>query len=107
VALPLVIHSLGGGRPGPALAGLDGKVTCHYRNLPLLYARESDAAVAMLERVCAPQPMRRLLRDHEPLKKMVYQNQGAKARALFDRAALPRMEKQIRNQLRQQDLWLV
>jgi hypothetical protein len=27
VALPLVIHSLGGGRPGPDLAGLDGNVT--------------------------------------------------------------------------------
>ncbi|WP_428541728.1 hypothetical protein [Profundibacter sp.] len=31
VALPLVIHSLGGGRPGPELDGLDGDITCHYR----------------------------------------------------------------------------
>src|SRR5690606_38784828 len=31
VILPLVIHSLGGGRPCPELAGLDGAVTCHYR----------------------------------------------------------------------------
>ena len=45
VALPLVIHSYGGGRPGPELAGLDGAITTHYRALPLLYARESDAAV--------------------------------------------------------------
>ena len=36
IALPLVIHALGGGRPGPELAGLDGDITCHYRNLPLL-----------------------------------------------------------------------
>ncbi|MEY4872118.1 MAG: hypothetical protein RLZZ563_1448, partial [Pseudomonadota bacterium] len=35
VALPLVIHSLGGGRPGPDLAGLDGALTCHWRILPL------------------------------------------------------------------------
>ncbi len=54
VVLPLVIHSFGGGRPGPNLAGLDGDVTCHYRTLPLLYARESDRAVEVLEAVAAP-----------------------------------------------------
>ena len=36
ITLPLVIHSLGGGRPGPGLAALDGSATCHYRTLPLL-----------------------------------------------------------------------
>ena len=46
--LPLVIHSLGGGRPGPALDGLDGDVTCHYRRLPLLYARDPEAAAGAL-----------------------------------------------------------
>ena len=51
IALPLVIHSFGGGRPGPELAGLDGDVTCHYRTLPLLYARESDRVVEVLEQV--------------------------------------------------------
>jgi hypothetical protein len=30
VALPLTIHALGGGRPGPDLAGLDSTVTCHW-----------------------------------------------------------------------------
>ncbi len=39
VTLPLVIHSFGGGRPGPELAPLDGPATCHYRALPLLYAK--------------------------------------------------------------------
>ena len=51
VALPLVVHSFGGGRPGPQLSGLDGDVTCHWRLMPLLYARESDAVVEVLERV--------------------------------------------------------
>jgi len=106
VALPLVIHSLGGGRPGPGLAGLDGAVTCHYRTFPLLYARESDAAVAMLESVATPNAIKRLLRGHEPLRKMVYGGQGAKARAMFDRADLPRQEKVIRNRLRAAGLWL-
>ena len=36
IALPLVIHSFNGGRPGPELAGMDGDITCHWRALPLL-----------------------------------------------------------------------
>ena len=51
ITLPLVIHSFGGGRPGPDLAALDGSATCHYRAMPLLYAQESDHAVAVLEEV--------------------------------------------------------
>ncbi|MFN4154550.1 MAG: hypothetical protein ACK4HF_07840 [Paracoccaceae bacterium] len=105
-ALPLVIHSFGGGRPGPGLAGLDGDVTCHYRTLPLLYARESDRAVEVLEAVAKDQPLRRVLRDHAPVKAMVYQNQGRRARALFDRANLPHREQVIRNTLKREGLWL-
>lgn len=105
VALPLVIHSLGGGRPGPELAGLDGDVTCHYRSLPLLYARESDRVVEVLETVAAPNPVKKLLRRHEPFKKLIYNRKGAKARALFDRSALPRREQAIRKTLRQEGLW--
>ena len=106
IALPLVIHSFGGGRPGPALAGLDGDVTCHYRTLPLLYARESDRVVAVLEQVAGQKELRRILRDHEPVKVMVYQNRGRKARALFDRADLPRREQAIRFVLKREGLWL-
>ena len=106
IALPLVIHTLGGGRPGPELAGMDGDVTCHYRHIPLLYARESDRAVAVLEEVARQQPLRRLLRDHEPVKLMVYQNRGRKARALFDRADLPRREQALRAVLKEAGLWL-
>ncbi len=106
VALPLAIHALGGGRPGPELAGLDGAVTCHYRTFPLLYARESDKAVAVLEEVAGPNRLKRLLREHEPIRRLVYQGGGARARALFDRAALPRGEKAIRQRLKAEGLWL-
>lgn len=106
IALPLVIHSFGGGRPWPGLAGLDGDVTCHYRTIPLLYARESDAAVAMLEAVATQKDLRPLLRQHEPIKVMVYQNRGRKVRALFDRENLPRREQIIRNTLKREGYWL-
>ncbi|MEI4485966.1 hypothetical protein V8J36_07165 [Frigidibacter sp. MR17.14] len=106
VVLPLVIHSLGGGRPGPELSGLDGAVTCHYRTLPLLYARESDATVAALETTMAPNPLKKLLKDWEPMKRMVYQGRGAKVRALFDRADLPRREQIIRARIKTAGLWM-
>ncbi|MDZ7909560.1 MAG: hypothetical protein U5N10_16000 [Gemmobacter sp.] len=105
IALPLVIHSLGGGRPGPALSGLDGDVTCHYRSLSLLYARESDRAVEVLEAVCAPRKVKQVLKEHEPFRKLVYQGKGHQARALFDRANLPRKEQAIRNQLKKNGFW--
>ena len=106
IALPLVIHSFGGGRPGPELAGLDGNITCHYRHLPLLYARESDLAVEVLENVAKDQPLRKLLREYEPAKMMVYQNKGRKARELFDRNDLPRREQMLRGPLKEAGLWL-
>lgn len=106
IALPLVVHSFGGGRPGPGLAGLDGGVTCHYRSLPLLYAREADRAVEVLEQVAEEKENRRLLRDWPQAKQMVYQNKGRKARALFDRQNLPHREQAIRNTLKREGLWL-
>lgn len=105
IVLPLVIHGLGGGRPGPELSGMDGAVTCHYRALPLLYARESDRAVAELEAIAGIQPLKRLLRESEAVRKMIYQGRGAKARALFDRAQLPPREQQIRSRLKAGGLW--
>ena len=106
VALPLVIHSFGGGRPGPELDGLDGDVTCHYRTLPLFYARESDAAVAALEAATAPQPVKKILRNHEAAKKLIYQGKGQKLRAKFDRNNLPKREQVLRNAIRREGLWL-
>jgi hypothetical protein len=106
IVLPLVIHSLGGGRPGPELAALDGAATCHYRTLPLLYARESDHAVAVLEAVTAPNRIKKHLRDHEPFHQLVYRGRGAEVRALFDRANLPRREQAIRNRIKAAGAWM-
>lgn len=105
VVLPLVIHSLGGGRPGPDLDGLDGALTCHYRHFALLYARESEAAVAALEEVAAPNRLKKLLKPHAPLQRMIWRGDGARARALFDQDKLPREERIIRHRLRVAGLW--
>lgn len=106
IALPLVIHAFGGGRPGPELDALDGTATCHYRTLPLLYARESDRAVAVLETIAADPDLRPVLRHWGAFKRMVIEGEGAKARALFDRANLPRREQMIRNTLKREGLWV-
>jgi hypothetical protein len=105
VALPLVIHSFGGGRPGAELKGMDGDVTCHWRALPLLYARESDAAVATLEEVTSPNKIKQLLKEYDPFKKLIYQGKGAQIRAMFDRADLPRREQMLRNRIKAEGLW--
>jgi hypothetical protein len=106
IALPLVIHALGGGRPGPGLDGLDGAVTCHWRTLPLLYARESDRIVELLESIAAQNAVKKVLRTYTPFRKMLYQGKGQAARALFDRADLPRREQALRNTLKREGLWI-
>ncbi|MFQ1702537.1 hypothetical protein ACJ5NV_18285 [Loktanella agnita] len=106
VALPLVVHSFGGGRPGPELAGLDGNITCHYRMLPLLYARGSDAQIAALESVSAPNRIKKMLKQYDPFKRMIYQKRGQKVRALFDRDNLPRHEKALRNKIKSAGFWM-
>tara|TARA_R110002096_G_scaffold43364_26_gene116871 strand:+ start:1918 stop:2919 length:1002 start_codon:yes stop_codon:yes gene_type:complete len=106
IALPLVIHSLGGGRPGPELTGLDGDVTCHWRLMPLFYARESDLAVKVMEEVLAPNAVKKVLKNHAPFKRMVYQGKGAEVRRMFDRENLPRKEQMIRNRIKREKLWV-
>lgn len=107
IALPLVIHKLGGGRNALAPGYLDGRTTVHYRNMPLLYARESDAVVELLEEITAPNPVKRLLKDYEPFKRMIYQNRGQKVRALFDRDHLPSREQPIRQKIKKNGFWMV
>lgn len=105
-ALPLVLASFGGGR-GVLPAGLlDGAITCHWRALPLLYAREADRVVRVLEEITAPNRVKKILKGYEPFKRMVYQGRGARVRAMFDRDALPRREAMIRNQVRKAGLWM-
>jgi hypothetical protein len=106
VALPLVIHSFGGGRPGRDLAGLDGELTCHYRLLPLLYARESDRVVQVLEEVSAPNRIKKLLKQYDPFKRMIYQSRGRKVRALFDQENLPKPERKLRNRIKREGFWM-
>lgn len=106
VALPLVIHSLGGGRNTIPEDTLDGATTCHYRTFPMLYARESDQVVALLESVSAPNKIKKVLKQYDPIKRTIYQNRGDKVRALFDREHLPRREQMIRNQIKKAGFWM-
>ncbi|MEM7074211.1 MAG: hypothetical protein AAF484_03940, partial [Pseudomonadota bacterium] len=106
VALPLVIHGLGGGRDTLPAGLIDGEISCHYRTFPLLYAREPDAVVDLLEDLAAPNPVKKILKSYDPIKFMVYHGRGRKARALFDRDALPRKESAIRNTLRRNGYWM-
>lgn len=106
VALPLVVHSFGGGRVPEVSDLMDHDVTCHYRVLPLLYARERDMVVDVLEAASAPNKIKKVLKLYEPIKRMVYQSRGHKVRAMFDRANLPRREQAIRNQIKRANLWM-
>ncbi len=106
IALPLVIHSFGGGRDALPGGYLDGETTCHYRLFPLLYARESDRVVEVLEQISAPNKIKKVLKQYEPIKRLVYQGRGQKVRALFDQDALPRREQMIRNKIKSEGFWL-
>ncbi len=106
VALPLVIHALGGGRDTIPPGLLDGSVSCHYRLLPMLYAREADQVVATLEKVAAPNKIKKVIKKYEPVRRMIYQGRGEKVRALFDRNDLPRREQAIRNRIKKNGFWM-
>lgn len=106
IALPLVIHGLGGGKRTLEPGYLDGKTSCHYRTFPLLYARESDNVIAALEEIAAPNWLKKVLKTYEPIKRLVYQGKGAKVRALFDQDNLPRQERVIRNRIKNEGLWM-
>ncbi|MEL6549713.1 MAG: hypothetical protein AAFQ54_05630 [Pseudomonadota bacterium] len=106
VALPLVIHALGGGRDSLPAGYLDGETTCHYRYLPLLFARESDRVIEALARVTEPNKIKKVLKEHDAFKRMIYQGRGAKVRELFDQDNLPRKEQQIRNTIKREGFWM-
>ncbi|ASM72792.1 MULTISPECIES: hypothetical protein [Roseobacteraceae] len=106
IALPLVIHSLGGGRDTLPPGLLDGTISCHYRLLPLLYAREAEHVIATLEEIAAPNKLKKVLKGSEPIKRMVYQGRGEKVRALFDQNNLPRREQAIRNRIKSEGFWM-
>ncbi|MEP5732246.1 MAG: hypothetical protein ABJL67_23090 [Sulfitobacter sp.] len=106
IALPLVIHALGGGRDALPQGYLDGEVSCHYRYLPLLYARESSRAIEILEAVTAPNKLKKVLKGSNAIKRTIYQGRGQKVRALFDQEHLPRREQMIRNKIKKNGFWI-
>ena len=106
IALPLVIHGLGGGRDTLPEGMMDGSHSCHWRALPLLYAREPDTTVALLEEIAAPNRIKRVLKGYEPFRRMIYQGRGRKVRDQFDRDALPRPEARLRKMLKNRNLWM-
>ena len=106
VALPLVIHGFGGGKDTIPRGLLDGDVSCHYRMLPLLYARESDRVVEVLEEITAPNKIKKVLKGSNVIKRMIYQGRGEKVRELFDQANLPRKEQAIRNRIKKAGFWM-
>jgi hypothetical protein len=105
IALPLVLHGFGGGRDALPGGLIDGRITCHWRTLPLLYARESDAAVALVEELAGQPAIKKVLRGWVAARKLIYQGKGAQVRAMFDRDFLPRREQPIRNRIKAAKLW--
>lgn len=106
VALPLVIHSFGGERCTLPENTLDGALSCHYRTFPLLFARESDDVVTKLRQASEPNWIKKVLKEYEPIKRIVYQNKGDRIRDMFDRENLPRREKMIRNRIKKANMWM-
>ena len=106
VALPLVIHSFGGKRDTLPKGLMDGEITCHYRMFPLLYAKESNRVVEVLEAVAKDKALKPILKQYDPIKFMVYHGRGHKVRTMFDRENLPRKEKAIRNKIRKAGFWM-
>ncbi len=104
-ALPLVIHSFGGGRDALPARYLDGSVSCHYRLFPLLYARERDQVIETLEKASAPNKIKKVLKTYDPMKKLIYQGKGRKIRDMFDRENLPQREQVIRKAIKSKGLW--
>lgn len=108
IVLPLVIHSFGGGRPGPELDGLDGDISCHWRTLPLLYARECDLAVEVMEDAAHAPDIQPLLAGWEPAARLIYQENGRNAlRPAIDRDHLPLRERALRQDIKRAGWWVV
>ena len=106
VALPLTVHALGGGRPGPGLDGLDGAASCHYRNLSLLYAREPDAVLDLIEELVADPRIAPLLQDDEAVARLIKGGEGRRViRPIFAGQNPPATEQAMRHRLRRDGLW--
>ncbi|WP_456390697.1 hypothetical protein [Profundibacter sp.] len=82
------------------------RVACGHYRLPLLYARESGHVCDGLETVTSPNKIKKVVKQYDPIKRMIFQRRGHKVRAMFDRGNRPDMEKKIRNQSRREGFWM-
>lgn len=105
IALPLVIHALGGERDTEAAQQLDGTVTCHYRVLSLLYAREPQRVIDILEDVCAPNKIKKILKESDAFKRLVYQGRGHKLRSIITPEDLLKPEEKFRKKIKNRGFW--
>ncbi len=105
IALPLVIQKMGGGRDTLPPGLMDGEVTCHYRTLPLLYARESADNIAFLEDIAGQNRLKKHLKAYDPAREMIYRGKGREVSKLF-RDGLPENEQAIRKRLKAAGLWM-
>lgn len=104
VALPLVIHGLGGGRAALAPGWIDGQATCHWRYLALLYARETARAVDVLEAVAGRGRIKKLLKAYAPAHALIYRGDGRKVREKYFGADLD--EQALRKALKADGVFL-
>ena len=98
----MVIHRFGG-RGGKHTLSRDGwtqKTSCHYRKIPLLYAREDDQVIAKLERLADQSNIRARLSQHAAFKRMTHQKQGRRLRGMIDRSHQPISKVALRNKLK-------
>jgi hypothetical protein len=60
----------------------------------------------VIEAATAPNKIKKVLKEYDPMKRMIFQGRGQKVRALFDRDNLPRKEMAIRNTIKHEGFWM-
>ena len=60
----------------------------------------------MLTEITSPNWIKRVLKNYDPIKFMIYHGRGAKVRDLFDRDDLPLKEQAIRNRIKREGYWM-
>ena len=85
---------------------LDAKTSCHYRRIPLLYAREDDRVIAKLEQLADQSNIRARLSQHPAFERMIYQQQGRRLRGMIDRSHQPISEVALRHKLKALGYWI-
>ena len=106
IVLPLVIHSFGGGVDALPNGLLDGSITNHYRTPSLLYARETDQAIAAFEAAVARPGIRQLLQESPTFQHILRGHTAQKIRAMFADKTAHENEAFYRKKLKSAGLWL-